>query len=487
MRQIWLIARQEFIKYVTRRGFLLSVLMFPLWIVIVVMVPKWTGTDSDVPRAHLFTVVDRSGGAYAEALSCAPGEAADRRWLEGAKHYAATLTVHAPDISKMAAKGEGACAPALDRPRIEAVLRATKKPGAPAFVGLDDGPALMPVAPGDLRDTPPNAFAAAARRAFAVESSGGVPLDTIIVIPKDFAEGGTAEIWTDNRDPEFRDFIRTVLTRELRYRAVHAAAPEFADRDALDVSAPVHVEDPTARPDADFASGQMISIALAVILFVVSVMNSSVLLQGVIEEKSNRMAEVLLSCATPRQITTGKLAGVITVALFTLLIWGATLLVMMLLAGAGQVATVEGALRAAASLDTLPLLLLYFLGGLLIYGSLFLAIGSMANSLADAQSLLGPSMLILMLPNLMIGGVMHAPNGPLATWLTFVPVYTPFFMMLRLASHPPAWQIWSATLLILATTAFMIRWSGRVFAKHILSTERPPALSGLLKGLLSRR
>jgi ABC-2 type transport system permease protein len=133
-----------------------------------------------------------------------------------------------------------------------------------------------------------------------------------------------------------------------------------------------------------------------------------------------------------------------------------------------------------------PLLLMFFLCGLLIYGSLFLAIGSMANSLADAQSLLGPSMLILMLPNLMIAGVMANPNGPFATAMSWVPIYTPFFMMLRISSHPPVWQLWSTAALAIITTILMIIWTGRVFANNVLTTERPPAL-GQLIGRLFRR
>ena len=216
-------------------------------------------------------------------------------------------------------------------------------------------------------------------------------------------------------------------------------------------------------------------------------MNSSVLLQGVVEEKSTRMIEVLLSCATPREITSGKLIGVIAVALTTLLIWALALFALMAIASHDTVTLVFASLRATASLDTLPFLLIFFLCGLLIYGSLFLAIGSMANSLADAQSLLGPSMLILMLPNLMIAGVMKDPNGTLASTLSWVPIYTPFFMMLRIASHPPVWQLWGTLLLALTTTALLIFWTGRVFAKHVLTTERPPTLGKLVTGLFKRR
>jgi ABC-2 type transport system permease protein len=62
-----------------------------------------------------------------------------------------------------------------------------------------------------------------------------------------------------------------------------------------------------------------------------------------------------------------------------------------------------------------------------------------------------------------------------------VPFYTPFFMMLRIAAHPPPLQLWGTTALTIATTIFLIWWTGRVFARHVLTTERPPSLAGLAK------
>jgi ABC-2 type transport system permease protein len=258
----------------------------------------------------------------------------------------------------------------------------------------------------------------------------------------------------------------------------------LVDSDALEDTTTVETHNPTktnSQSSRDDSLVKIVPIALAVILFIVSVMNASVLLQGVVEEKSTRMIEVLLSCATPRQITSGKMVGVIAVALLTIIIWSLALLGLMALADSRTVTLVFDALGSVATFDTMPLLLLYFFCGLLIYGSVFLAIGSMANSLADAQSLLGPSMLILMLPNLLISGIMRDPNGEMASLVSWVPFYTPFFMMLRIASHPPALQIWGTTVLALGTTAFLIWWTGRVFANHVLTTERPPSLGGLVR------
>jgi ABC-2 type transport system permease protein len=425
MRHTFLIARQEFIKYVTRRGFLISVLMFPLWIMIVIFVPQMTGAGA--PRSHVFTVVDRSGGVGRDAILAALAR------KNGSPGYNA---IYSP-VPPLLARAQGA------------------------------------------------AFAGAARRMLADDRL--LPLDAIVVIPKDLASGATVQVWTEDRsDRAFQEFLSGALMRALQLKAIRAVAPRLADSSILDTTVTVETRDPTRADQHSAAFDSIVPIALAIILFVVSVMNSSVLLQGVVEEKSTRMIEVLLSCATPREITSGKLIGVIAVALTTLVIWALVLFVLMALASHNTVTLVLASLTAIASMNTIPFLLLFFLCGLLIYGSLFLAIGSMANSLADAQSLLGPSMLILMLPNLMIGAIMQNPNGPLASTLTWVPIYTPFFMMLRIASHPPPWQLWGAVALALVTTVAMILWTGRIFARHVLTTERPPSLGRLIGGMFRR-
>ncbi len=316
-------------------------------------------------------------------------------------------------------------------------------------------------------------------------------LDAVVVIPPGYGPATLdgAQFWSAEANPGLRDFVAGTLTQALRLDFVlkscaasvrDACALTPVETDALTQLAILQARDPVHTGGGNSTIDSIVPIALAIILFVVSVMNSSVLLQGVVEEKSTRMIEVLLSCATPREITTGKLIGVIAVALTTLLIWALALFILMAIASHDTVALVFASLRATASLQTLPLLLVFFLCGLLIYGSLFLAIGSMANSLADAQSLLGPSMLILMLPNLLISGIMRDPNGTLASTLSWVPIYTPFFMMLRIASHPPVWQLWGTLALAVTTTALLIWWTGRVFAKHVLTTERPPSFGALI-------
>ncbi len=510
MRRAFLVARQEFIKYVTRRGFAISILMFPLWIMIVILVPRWTGGGDTADSPRSFTILDRSGGSYRQAILAALARDNKNRDLRGLSHYAlayadmVALQRRAPVIAAMIEKPDSAAARRTFHGEglaaAVAAIDQTLKPGAPRFASF--GPRfLYQPPPDDLVRASDAERGDVIKRLLSrdVEARPGrlLNLDAVAVIPPSYGPTTPdgAQFWSAETNWGLRDFIAGSLTQALRLDFVMKYAPRLRDpgaltpveNDALTQLAVLQVRDPIHTNGRTSTIDSVVPIALAIILFVISVMNSSVLLQGVVEEKSTRMIEVLLSCATAREITTGKLIGVIAVALTTLLIWALSLFVLMSIASHDTAALVFASLRATASLQTLPLLLVFFLCGLLIYGSLFLAIGSMANSLADAQSLLGPSMLILMLPNLMISAIIRDPNGALASTLSWVPIYTPFFMMLRISSHPPPWQLWGTLALAVTTTALLIWWTGRVFAKHVLTTERPPSLGKLIAGLLGRR
>ena len=484
MRHTFLIARQEFIKYITRRGFFISILMFPVWIAIVILIPQWTGS---IPQ-RTFTIVDRAGG-YREAILDALEREDAARGLKALAAYAQSnvdserLRQQAPLLADILASPDDARSlRALHSlggsSRLLQKLAPFLKSGARIY--RSPMPRFVYVQP-PARLTHTRQFPATVRP--YLESG---QFYAAVLIPKDFGASAryTAQYFsTDLAESDLQTFVIDSLSAALRHNILARNAPALADGDALNVSANLEWSNPatkgaTGRPRS---YDLLVPIALAVILFVVSVMNVSVLLQGVVEEKSSRMIEVLLSCATPREITSGKLVGVILVALVTVTIWALALFALMAMADAGTVSLVFDALRSVATLNTLPLLLLFFFCGLLIYGSLFLAIGSVATSLADAQSLIGPAMLILMLPNLMITGIMHDPNGEFASIVSWVPFYTPFFMMLRIASHPPALQLWGTAVLALATTSFMIWWTGRIFANHVLTTERPPTWAGLVK------
>src|SRR5690606_22357770 len=153
---------------------------------------------------------------------------------------------------------------------------------------------------------------------------------------------------------------------------------------------------------------------------------AQMLLTNTVEEKSNRIIEVLLSSVSPHQLMNGKILGIAATGLTMIGSW-----VVFALIGL-KVVDLDVAWSAVVS-DPLYLgsFIGYFLAGYLIYAAVLVAIGSVCNSLKEAQNLMQPVILVLMVPVIAMFFVVRDPNGTVARILTYIPVYTPFLMMNR--------------------------------------------------------
>jgi len=281
--------------------------------------------------------------------------------------------------------------------------------------------------------------------------------------------------------------VRGALTDAFRLKVNQALVPpESRAKITLDVDAALTAVDPAKGHELSWQDriAQLIPMGLAVLLFMVAFSDSVLLLQSVVEEKSTRMIEVLLSCASPYEIMIGKLLGVTGLALVTITVWAAMGLGLAMMLSPDTLGIVVAGLKSIVPM--LPLVLLYFACGLLIYSAIFLGIGATTASLPDAQALVGPASMIIVLPMMFLGVMIQDPNGTLAQVISWIPIYTPFFMLVRLPFHPAPVELWATAALTLATTVFLVRQMGRVFARHVLTTERPPQLAQLLRQVFGR-
>jgi ABC-2 type transport system permease protein len=207
------------------------------------------------------------------------------------------------------------------------------------------------------------------------------------------------------------------------------------------------------------------------------------LLNNTVEEKSNRIIEVLLSSATPWEIMVGKLVGIACVGLTMMVAWILSLLgVLKYLAGP----TVEWAgvvLEVVQTSGLLPLFALYFAAGYLTYAGVFLAIGSLCSTVKEAQNFMGTAMIILMVPLFTMVFVAQDPHGSLATFLTWIPLYTPFVMMNRAAADPPMFDLVGTGVLMFVTVILMLWLSSRIFRIGVLRTGQPPKILELIRNL----
>jgi ABC-2 type transport system permease protein len=195
----------------------------------------------------------------------------------------------------------------------------------------------------------------------------------------------------------------------------------------------------------------------------------NLLLTNTIEERSNKIVEVLLSSVTANQLMLGKLIGIAAVGLTMpaiFLVAGAALS----LAGGEDSGPAREVFAVLFSTHFLAVYLFYFFCAYAIFAMIFLAIGALSNSLQDAQSFMGPVMLLVFAPVPFVPMIFQNPNGLVATILTWIPIYTPYAVMLRAAADPPMGEIIGATCLMLAFAIFLARIMGRIFRSAILQS-----------------
>ena len=197
------------------------------------------------------------------------------------------------------------------------------------------------------------------------------------------------------------------------------------------------------------------------------------LLTTTVEEKSNRVVEVLLSAVSPTQLMAGKILGQMLVGLAMLTIYS----------GVGISALIAFSLGDLISPLDLVWMFLFFLTGYGMIASLMAAAGAAVNDLREAQTFMTPIMMFMMIPYLMMLVIPRAPNSMLAVVLSFTPPINPFIMMLRIASNdpPPLWQI-LLSLLVSAAGAVVAVWlAGKIFRVGMLMFGKPPDFKTLLR------
>ena len=209
---------------------------------------------------------------------------------------------------------------------------------------------------------------------------------------------------------------------------------------------------------------------------------SQMLLTNTVEEKSNRIIEVLLSSVSPVQLMAGKIVGVAWTGLAMLGAWLVALLI--------EVKYAPSLLGAPASLDLtfvfqdpwyLTSFAIYFVLGYLLIAAMLIAIGAAVNTLKEAQNLMAPVTVLLIVPLLAMMPIAQDPNGSLARLLSWIPPFTPFVMMNRAAAPPTLGEYIGTTALLIVSIAIALWMSAKVFRVGILMTGKAPTLREIFR------
>jgi ABC-type Na+ efflux pump permease subunit len=204
----------------------------------------------------------------------------------------------------------------------------------------------------------------------------------------------------------------------------------------------------------------LMPLGMMTLMWIAVMVGASPLLQSVLEEKMGRIAEVLLGSVTPFQLMMGKLIGTVGVSL--------TIVSVYMLAG--YVALWHAGYANFFPMKILPWFLLFQALAILMYGSIFGAIGAAVTDAQEAQSALMPVMLITVFPMFIFMNVLREPGSNLSLALSLFPPATPMLMILRQSVPPgiPLWQPLLGTCLVLLTTIACVFAAGRIFRLGLL-------------------
>ncbi len=503
MNAIRLVAWREYMQYVTTRGFWLGMLLFPVIFGVMLFVPQWLAQSTP---ARTFVMVDRTG-ALTEAVDGALERDYQRLVLTAVVAYTRTVVpaeVQAsgviPTLYLDIGVNDAAVDAFLDRgglPRALDLLRPYVSEDAPAFTPPRRLFVRVPLPP----DVDPEADFQTLSDALAPYLTGAKSITTAgdertlfaaVLVPNDLdgENWASAEIqyWSTNlADSDLRDRISGVLNERLREQEYARRGLDAGTVTAVqNQSANVRIFDPR-KTSGDRAVGlkdrveQIIPLGLAYILWIAIFTVGNMLLTNVVEEKSNKIIEVLLSSVTAHELMIGKLIGILSLGLTTVLFWISAISITLLLLPEGLTAIGGPIIELLFSTPLLPAFLFYFVSAYLIFAAIFLAVGAMCNSLSDSQTYMGPLMMLLIVPMALLAFIPRDPNGIVATVVSWIPIYTPFVMMMRVSADPPMSQVIGTGFLTIITAAFMLWLMGRLFRRSILRSGQPPKLAEIFR------
>jgi ABC-type Na+ efflux pump permease subunit len=216
----------------------------------------------------------------------------------------------------------------------------------------------------------------------------------------------------------------------------------------------------------------IVPLITAGFLILLMMMSAAPMLGAVMEEKTQRVAEVVLGLVTPFEFMMGKVLGALAVSLTGGIFYLVAAVLMLSSMGA----------FAYFPLHVIPWFFVFLVLGIIFFSAVYAALGSVCNDAKDAQSLTFPAMLPFLIPMFLLVPVLREPQAPVATIMSFIPPFTPLVMVLRMTSPEgvPGWQPWLGLALLIASSILSVWLSGRVFRMGILSQGKLPKFRQLL-------
>lgn len=485
---VLLVAKREFRQIVSMKSFWLTLLILP----VALAIGPLFASSLDEPESERVVVIDRAGGAASAALESRYALENDRHVMRDLARYVQKqkLEDELPDrawaksdrwfsdadvAAFRADGGADAAIKAIDEVRSEEQPKfSTHEPGL-VLVRADDR----------LLGTPVDALQAEVDKLFAANKADKkAGADFVLLVGDDFPQDPRVRLWSSERPgTEFVSTIQDVLTGELRLGLLQSQGVARDNAQAIQDARPaIAITSPPpgggARESVLIRS--ILPLAAAYILMLSLLLSGSWMLQGSVEERSNKLIESLLACIRPEELMYGKLLGSLAVGLSMIGVWVVCAAVAAY-AGQGAIADIiRPALEPLTSPFNIVTMIYFFIAGYIAISIIFVAIGALADSMSEAQGYLMPVMLLILLPiTFLINSVVAGKEGLIMHVLTWVPLWTPFAVLARLGMGIEVWVVLATGIFLAAFVILELVFLGRLFRASLLASGQKPGIKQL--------
>ena len=455
MRSTYLVAMRDYLGYVTAWGFWLGLLFTPVLLGIFMLAPALAAKSQPT---RYFTVIE-TGTAFQVAL---------QDELESSAVTAARVSL---DPVNVAQGRDSAKLRAFDE-----AIAAGKSPEE-ALVAAGGSPVVLPSAGYVPVPSPASDIAGLAPylsgERFVDTPNGPQPLFAAILVPED---GSAIQYWSENLQARDLIGIAESVDAKLAQEKVFAAAnvsPLIVDevRQARRKIVQQRLREDSAAVGNEITIADrapfIVSIAMAFMLWFLIFSVINYLLMGTIEERSNKIFDSLLTSVRLPNLLAGKLIAVLMLALTLMTFWGVGSSAIGFLAAKNLDSEMTNSIFTVLAAIGQPSLILpaviSFVLGYLMYGSLFLALGSLCDTIQEAQTLMTPLIVLLMAPLFMLTFAISDAQSPIIEAMVWVPVFTPFLLILRMPTEPPLWEVLAQLGLMAAATVIVLSLATRVY------------------------
>ncbi len=315
-------------------------------------------------------------------------------------------------------------------------------------------------------------------------------IDAFVEIPASILDDATdsSVLYYSAESPfsSSRRWLDRTLNALLQVRRLKEAGidPDVVQKASIPVAVKgMHLFDQTETGEIESGEEKDVIVALMVpfgmmmFMFMIVMLTAQPMLESVLEEKTERIAEVLLGAANPFQIMAGKLLGNVTGSLSIFAIY---------LIGGYTLVSSQG-WQDLIPMDVLPWFAAFQILAVLFFSSLFMAVGASVRQLKEAQGMLMPIWLTMVTPMFVWMPTLREPNGVVATTMSFFPPATPLMMVLRLSTDTPIplWQTVLALALMIVSTIGIVFMASRIFRVAILWQGKTPKMTELVRWALT--